>query len=169
MPEQNTRVTCAQTFTHTEYYVEHKYINDKGTMFGGQIMSLMDVCGGLSVARAVGLRCMTVGVDHVQFIKAPMINDFFSLESYVSGIGSTSIEVFIRMYLHSDDMQERELAVSAFYTYVPVHDDGSKVTHLPELLPESEEEQYVCDGYAARRHNNNGYREWINGCIACSV
>lgn len=158
MPELPDPITCHDTFTHTENMVVPAEINDKNTLFGGAMISHMDVAGAHTVARITGKRCMTVGISDAQFLQPVYLNDFYTVEAYATGIGKSAIEVFIRFYVYDDFLKERTLAASAFFTFVPVDPDGAAIV-LPRLVPETPEEKMHCAGFPARKEQNKAARQ----------
>lgn len=93
---------------------------------------------------------MTAAVNAFEFKHAFQVGHIVMVQTYVSGAGSRSMEVFIKVIGEDTLKQERYLGATAFMTFVAL----DKQTRLPELKPESPEERLVCAGYEQRRAAN---------------
>mgnify|MGYP003665134110 CR=1 FL=1 len=97
--------------------------NPDGDVFGGWMMSQLDLAGGITASRKAGGRVATVGVKELTFIKPVFVYDVVSFHTEIVKIGKTSITVFIEA--HSD----RKLgAGEATITYVAIQEPGVKKT-----------------------------------------
>lgn len=81
-------------------------------------------------------------------------NDAITIETYVSGVGSSSVEVFCKVIGENLLTGEQYLAVTAFLTFVAFNTDKSKAI-VPLIEPETEEEIFVCSGYEERKKNRS--------------
>lgn len=72
--------------------------NSVGDIFGGWIMSHVDVAGGIAAARRAGGRVVTVAVNALTFRKPVMVGDVVSFYTEVVRIGRTSITVKVDVY-----------------------------------------------------------------------
>lgn len=143
-------ITCKETLSTTKYMVRPEEVNDKDTMFGGSIVDHMDVVSSFSLSPITGARHLTVGIQDIQFFYPPKRNDYYTIESFVTGIGKSSLEVFVRFIVCDDFFNKKHVATSAFYTFYPVWEEGER-PDLPILVPETEEEIYLCSGYEDRK------------------
>ncbi len=100
-------------------------INLGGDIFGGWIMSQIDIAGSIpAVARSRG-RVVTVAVDHLVFMKPVKVGDIVSLYADVVEVGRTSMKVSVAVYVHRGWLDPQFIQVSeAKLTYVAVDDDG---------------------------------------------
>ena len=72
--------------------------NANGDIFGGWVLSQMDMAGGIaSVERAKG-RVVTIKVDTMTFIRPVRIGDVLSVYTQVESIGRTSMKVHIEAW-----------------------------------------------------------------------
>jgi acyl-CoA thioesterase YciA len=65
--------------------------NPSGDIFGGWLMSLMDLAAGSVAARRARGRCVTVAVDSLAFISPVLVGDEVSLYARVVRVGRTSM------------------------------------------------------------------------------
>jgi len=108
--------------------------NPNGDIFGGWIMSQMDLAGGI-LAKKVSLgRTVTIAVDQIVFHKPVKVGDVVCCYGRVVKSGNTSatiaLEVWVNPILREDE-NERMLVTSANFTYVAIDNDGNK-RPLPE-------------------------------------
>ncbi|MCU4674877.1 acyl-CoA thioesterase [Catenovulum sp. 2E275] len=105
--------------------------NANGDIFGGWIMSQMDIAGGMMAKAVAKSRTVTVAVDHIRFIKAVHVGDIFSCYGKVSHIGNTSLkitlEVWVEPVLRSNLASKDSFQVcEGEFTYVAIDDNGQK-------------------------------------------
>ncbi len=105
--------------------------NPQGDIFGGWIMSQMDIAGGILARERSCSRVVTVAVDTICFIKPVHVGDAVCCYGRVKKIGTTSItielEVWVKPALEGNNHNSTELLVTeAAFTYVAVDKDGKK-------------------------------------------
>lgn len=105
--------------------------NPNGDIFGGWIMSQMDMAGGIMAKEIARTRTVTVAVDSIQFIKPVHVGDIVGCYGKVMNIGTTSItinlEVWVEYVRHAKNESERQFKVTeAAFTYVSLGEDGKK-------------------------------------------
>ena len=107
--------------------------NPLGKIFGGWIMSQMDVAGSIAAVERIGGPVATVAVDSMEFHKPVYVGDLISCFAEVSRVGRTSIRTDVQVYaqrVHSDGSQTIKVT-EATIVYVALNADGSKrqITH----------------------------------------
>ncbi|MFR1519341.1 MAG: acyl-CoA thioesterase [Clostridia bacterium] len=103
--------------------------NGSGRLFGGQIMSWMDIAGAICAKRHSGCEVVTVSVDHLSFLKPAMPNDVVVLTADLVSVGNTSMKIKITAEIEplgTGDTSERLLTSEAYFTYVAIGPDGRK-------------------------------------------
>jgi acyl-CoA thioesterase YciA len=104
-----------------------KDANPSGDIFGGWIMSHVDVAGGIAAMRAARGRVVTVAVNSFTFKQPVAIGDLLSLYAKVIRIGSTSVTVDVEVVSQRWAEFGRTLNVTeAVLTYVAVDAQGNK-------------------------------------------
>ena len=84
--------------------------------------------------------CVTVSIDRVDFREPIHIGDLVIMKSAVNFAGRTSVEVGVRVEAEHLSTGERRHTNSAYVTFVAVDRNGRPI-ELPELIPETDEEQ----------------------------
>ncbi|ATB70425.1 putative acyl-CoA thioester hydrolase [Sulfurospirillum diekertiae] len=106
-----------------------KDTNPSGNIFGGWIMSQMDIAGSLAVRDLNVGRVVTVAVQSMEFREAVKVGDVLSCYAKIIKVGKTSLTVRIEVNAErSIEGAHRCLHVtSAVITYVNVSSDGKKM------------------------------------------
>ncbi len=105
--------------------------NTAGDIFGGWIMSQVDIAGAIVASRRANGRIVTVAVNEFQFKKPVYIGDVVSLYADITKVGNTSITVDVTVYAergwNSDSMGQCVKVTEALLTYVAVDNDRKPV------------------------------------------
>jgi acyl-CoA thioesterase YciA len=95
--------------------------NASGDIFGGWVMSQVDIAGSIAAYRRAGGRVVTVAVNSFQFRKPVYVGDLISCYAAVTRVGRTSITVDVEVYAERDRGQVQCIKVTeATLTYVAV-------------------------------------------------
>ena len=98
--------------------------NANGDIFGGWVMSQMDVAGGIAgVDRAQG-RVVTVAVDGMTFIRPVKVGDVLCVYTRILSVGRTSIKIGIEAWARRFRTPRREKVTEGTFTFVAIGDDG---------------------------------------------
>ena len=107
--------------------------NANGDIFGGWIMSQMDIAGGMMAIEVTGGRAVTIAVDAMKFIKPVKTGDVVCCYGKVSSIGNSSVTIRLEVWVKPGFREmkiDREFTYSmvteASYTYVAVDHEGRK-------------------------------------------
>ena len=102
--------------------------NPNGDIFGGWVLSQMDIAGGLSSARRAQGRVATVGIEAMTFIGPVAVGDVLCCYGDIERVGTTSITVAIEAWKIRwfDRCKERMLVTEGRFTYVAIDDRGRK-------------------------------------------
>ena len=126
-------------------------LNGYSRLFGGQLMSWMDIVAAVVARRHSGCNVTTAAVEQLEF-KAPAHgNDTIFLTGHICYVGRTSMEVCIHAYVESLS-GERTLINRAHFIMVAL-DENERPVPVPGLLIETEEQQREWDEAAKRREN----------------
>ena len=124
--------------------------NPLGYILGGTVMHLIDIAGAIACHRHTRSLLVTVAVDGLQFLHSIRVGDLIILESRVTCVFTTSLEVRVDVFSEETLTGRRQLTSTAFLTFVAIDRDGGKVKVAP-LIVETEEEKRVCEEAHARR------------------
>ena len=95
-------------------------INANGHIFGGWVLSQMDIAGGIVAGRIAQGRCATVAIEKMDFHAPILLRDLVSIYASIERRGRTSIAI----RLASRDRGQQEVKVtSGVFTFVALDDD----------------------------------------------
>lgn len=114
--------------------------NPVGSVMGGRVMHLIDVAAAVAAGRHTRSTCVTASVDHIDFRSPVRVGDLLILKASVNYVGTTSLEVGVRVEVEDRRTGERRHTSSAYLTFVAL-DDARQPTVAPSLIPESDDEQ----------------------------
>ena len=113
--------------------------NSLRNLFGGELLAKMDRCAAISAARHCERRVVTASVNHVSFDLPIPEGGIVVLESKVSRAFSTSMEIYVDVWLDDPINQKKFHTNSGIYTFVAV-DEYNKPVKIPNMEPETEVE-----------------------------
>jgi acyl-CoA thioesterase YciA len=106
--------------------------NPSGDIFGGWLMSQVDIAGSIIARRRAQGRIVTVAVDSFHFRKPVFIGDVISCYAKITRIGDTSLTVNVRAFAERQGkLHHTHLVTEADLTYVAV-DEQRRPRHLPD-------------------------------------
>jgi len=98
--------------------------NPNGDIFGGWVLSQMDVAGGVpAVERAQG-RIATVAVEAMRFHQPVFIGDLVSCYATITRVGTTSITVHIQTWARRHRSGQAVLVTEGTFVYVAIDEEG---------------------------------------------
>ncbi|QLG45191.1 acyl-CoA thioesterase [Costertonia aggregata] len=109
-------------------------------LFGGELLARMDRAASIAAGRHSNSITVTASVNHVAFNQAVPLGSVVTVEAAVSRAFSTSMEVYIDVWIESRFSGQRSKANEGIYTFVAL-DDMGKPTKVPPLKPETELEK----------------------------
>ena len=105
--------------------------NSNGDIFGGWVMSQVDIAGSIPAIRRARGRVATVAVNSFVFKQPVFVGDLVSLYAEIVRIGRTSITVDVEVYAQRNPLKDECVKVTeATLTYVAV-DENRKPRAVP--------------------------------------
>ncbi|WMQ73488.1 MAG: putative acyl-CoA thioester hydrolase [Sodalis sp.] len=107
--------------------------NANGDIFGGWLMSQMDIGGAILAKELAQGRVVTVRVDGMTFLKPVMVGDIICCYAQCLKTGTSSLTINIEVWVKkvsSEPIGQRYRATEAVFTYVAVDNSGK-----PQPLP----------------------------------
>jgi acyl-CoA hydrolase len=115
--------------------------NPAGTVHGGEIMKMMDTCGGVAAMRHAKTNVVTARVDELMFYQPINVGQLVICEAELVFTGRTSMEVKVTVKV--EDMLSdapSKVALSAYFTFVALDKDKNPCP-VPGLMIETEQER----------------------------
>ena len=99
-------------------------VNTNGDIFGGWVLSQMDIAAGIvGGARAQG-RVATVAVDAMKFIRPVKVGDVLCIYAEIERVGRTSMGIAIEAWVLRDRRGARQKVTEAIFTFVAIDEEG---------------------------------------------
>ncbi|MFG1416907.1 acyl-CoA thioesterase [Xanthobacter sp. V0B-10] len=104
--------------------------NPSGDIFGGWLMSQMDLAAGNVAARRSRGRAATVAVEAISFLSPVLVGDEVSLFAALEKAGRTSMRIVVEAWRRARDSEETTKVTEAVFTFVAIDAAGR-----PRALP----------------------------------
>lgn len=124
--------------------------NPINNLFGGELLARMDRCASIAARRHSRRIVVTASVNHVAFNQAIPLGSVVTVEAKVSRAFSSSMEVYLDVWIEDRESGECIKANEAIYTFVAVDETGRPVK-APQLIPETELEKERFAGALRRK------------------
>lgn len=100
--------------------------NPSGDIFGGWVMSQMDIAGAICAVERVKGRVVTVAVEAMTFIAPVKVGDVLCVYCEVERIGTTSITVAVEAWVRRNRIADRVQVTHGRFVYVALDEHGNK-------------------------------------------
>lgn len=100
--------------------------NPAGDIFGGWVMSQMDIAGAIAAVEHVGGRVVTVAVEAMTFIAPVKVGDVLCVYTTIERIGTTSVTVEVEAWARRNRVDDRVKVTDGRFVYVALGEDGAK-------------------------------------------
>ncbi|WP_294537097.1 acyl-CoA thioesterase [uncultured Rhodoblastus sp.] len=111
--------------------------NANGDIFGGWVLSQMDMAGGIAAVEQARGRVVTIKVDTMIFIRPVRIGDVLAVYTQVESIGRTSMKVHIEAWATRFITHVQEKVTDATFTFVAIDEQG-RPRPIPRQIPGEE-------------------------------
>ncbi len=109
--------------------------NANGDIFGGWVLSQMDLAGGIAAGQRAAGRVVTIAVDKMKFIRPVHVGDVLCVYSSIAKVGNSSMEIWLEAWALRHRYGRREKVTEAKFTMVAIDDDGRPRT-VPREVPQ---------------------------------
>ena len=100
--------------------------NPAGDIFGGWVMSQMDIAGAIAAVERSGGRVVTVAVEAMTFIAPVKVGDILCVYTTVERVGTTSITISMEAWARRNRIADRVKVTDGRFVYVALGEDGAK-------------------------------------------
>ena len=128
------------------------HTNSLGTIFGGVLMSWIDVCAAMSAQKHARSTVVTASMDQLDFIAPIHLGEIVNLRATVNAVGRTSMEVGVRVETDDPRTGIRSHVASAYLTFVSIDDKGHTQV-VPLLSPLNDAERLRAAEASIRRQH----------------
>lgn len=99
-------------------------INANGHIFGGWVLSQMDIAAGIVASRRANGAVATVAIDKMEFIAPIHLRDLISVYADVERVGRTSMAIRIEVIATRDRGQSDVKVTEGVFTFVAIDDEA---------------------------------------------
>jgi acyl-CoA hydrolase len=128
------------------------HTNSLDTIFGGVIMSWIDICGAIAAQRHSNKEVVTASIDELNFVAPVRKGWVVNLKSSVNFVSRTSMEIGVRVDAENPRTGEVFHTATAYTTFVAIGGNG-RPTEVPPLILESEEDKRRFEEARKRRES----------------
>ncbi|SEQ02600.1 acyl-CoA thioesterase YciA [Devosia sp. YR412] len=100
--------------------------NPAGDIFGGWVLSQMDIAGSIAAVERSGGRTVTVAVEAMTFIAPVKVGDVLCVYTSVERVGTTSITVGVEAWARRNRLSDRVKVTEGRFVFVALNEDGTK-------------------------------------------
>ena len=104
--------------------------NANGDIFGGWLLSQMDIAGGVAASKIAKTRTVTVSIDAMNFRKAVYVGDLVSVHANLVRVGRTSMTIHLEAWVLRRKEMQPILVTDGNFTYVAIDEQGK-----PQPIP----------------------------------
>ena len=98
--------------------------NANGDIFGGWLLSQMDIGGGIFASKIAKSRTVTVAIEAMNFRKPVYVGDLVSVHAKLVRVGRTSITVHLEAWVMRRKEMHSILVTDGNFTYVSIDEQG---------------------------------------------
>lgn len=99
--------------------------NANGDIFGGWLVSRMDMAAGIEGRYRAKSRVVTVAIDSMVFLKRVFVGDTVTCYADLLKVGRTSMQFKIEVWTLSLQDEKFKLAAEGVFTFVAIDDNGN--------------------------------------------
>jgi acyl-CoA hydrolase len=115
------------------------HVNGVNRLFGGQLMSWIDMVAAVEARRHTRTQVITAAVDNLRFLGPAFLDETVRLDARVTWTGTTSLELRVDSFVENLDGAERMIN-RAYLVFVALDRDGKPFPVIP-FVPATEEEK----------------------------
>lgn len=124
--------------------------NHVGNLFGGKLLQWMDITAAICAQRHCKRVVVTAGINNVSFNNPIKQNSVVTLEARVSRAFSSSMEIFMDVFVEDPVTGEKTKCNEAIFTFVAIDQNGAPLP-VPQVIPETNLEKKRYEGALRRR------------------
>ena len=128
-----------------------QHTNPMGSVFGGVILSWVDIAAAIAAQRHAQKPVVTASIDAMHFLAPIKLGWVVSIKASVNYVSKSSCEVGVRIDAEDPFSQEMFHTASAYVTMVALNSHG-RPTAMPSLEPETGEEKQRYQDAIERRN-----------------
>jgi acyl-CoA thioesterase YciA len=111
--------------------------NPSGDIFGGWVLSQMDIAAGIAASQRAQGRVVTASIDGMSFIRPVKVGDILGVYTEITRTGRSSMDIMVEAWVRRGQIGVREKVTEATFTFVAVDENGkSRPLPAEDELPD---------------------------------
>ncbi len=150
--------TASETAIEMREMVMPNHTNALNTVFGGTVMSWIDIAAAMVAARHCGRPVVTAHIDDIDFIAPIKVGYHVLIQASMNYVGRTSMIVGVKVTSENPYTGEVRKTTKAYLTFVAL-DDLSRPVEVPGLILETEDEIRRNENAKLRVEHKKAFRD----------
>jgi acyl-CoA hydrolase len=150
--------TASETAVEMREMVMPNHTNALNTVFGGTVMSWIDIAAAMVAARHCGRPVVTAHIDDIDFIAPIKVGYHVLIQASMNYVGRTSMIVGVKVTSENPYTGEVRKTTKAYLTFVALDDLGRPV-EVPGLVLETEDEIRRNENAKLRVEHKKAFRD----------
>lgn len=146
----------SDSITEQVHILTQGNLNGYRRLFGGQIMSWIDVVAAVVARRHCERNVTTAVVDMLQFRAPAYANDTILILGKITYVGRTSMEIKVSVFV--EELSGERKLINTAYVIMVALDENECPTEVPGLILETDEEREEYENAKLRRKRRMEYR-----------
>lgn len=139
----------SDSITEQVHILTQGSLNGYQRLFGGQLMSWIDIVAAVVARRHSGKNVTTAAVDMLEFKAPAYANDTVLIVGKLTYVGRSSMEVKVTVYV--EELNGNRKLINTAYVIMVALDENEKPAEVPRLILETEEELLEYENAKLRR------------------
>ncbi len=151
-------VSASAIENHT-YKIFPNDLNSKETVFGGLVMSISDrIASTVAEKHSEAMTCVTAQVDSLHFLTPAHRGDTLVFYASINRSWNSSMEIGVKVCAENYHLKTKKHIVSAYFVFVAL-DENMLLVKVPEVIPETDDQQRRYEEAGARRLRRQAERK----------
>ena len=129
-----------------------QHTNQLRSVFGGVVMSWIDIAAAIVATRHSGRTCVTASIDELHFLRSIKEGFVVNITGVITMVHNTSCEVLVEVEAENPILGERVKTARAFLTFVALDDYGRPTSMPPLKLTTEKEKRRAKEAVVRREH-----------------
>jgi len=99
--------------------------NPSGDIFGGWVLSQMDIAAGICAGQRAQARVVTASLDSMSFIRPVKVGDILGVYTDVTRVGRSSMDIHVEAWVRRGRIGQREKVTEATFKFVAIDEQGN--------------------------------------------
>lgn len=151
-------VHASESKTEQTYILMPQHLNSVGRLFGGQLLSWIDMTAGIVARRHTKSNVVTVAIDNLCFKDSAEKSDIVTLVGEVTYTGNTSMEVRVDTYKEKSGGEKIHIN-RAYLVMVAVDEVTKRPKRIPPVILDTEEQKVEWEAAVLRAQLRKKRRE----------